>query len=385
MLGGSMTTRKGAIIGYGFIAERGHLPAYEASGNLEVVAVADTCAARRDAAAKALPKARIYDDYRSLLAAEASKIDFVDISTPPYVHAEIALAALDAGLHVLCEKPLATRVEDARAILKKAERVKRVIMPSHNYKHAPVIKAVRKALDDGLIGKVHLVTLDTFRNTHARGVSEWRESWRREEKYSGGGIAMDHGAHTFYLAFDWLRSYPTAITAKMSTLGKADTEDTFSTTITFPTGTAIANLTWTAGIRKVIYTLHGDRGAIRVEDDDVEVAVMHYPNAAVSNGEGSNGDGSNGGVANGKGAKWTVEKEAVHSDWMDASHVTWFASLFERFVDAIDTNEYVGKDARDAYRCVELITTAYASAHAGCREMSLETPPARELRLVAQP
>jgi len=371
-----MTTRKGAIIGYGFIAERGHLPAYAASGDLEIVAVADTCAARREAAAKALPNARIYDDYRSLLAAEASTIDFVDISTPPYAHAEIALAALDAGLHVLCEKPLATRVEDARAILKKAERVKRVIMPSHNYKHAPVIKAVRKALDEGLIGKVHLVTLDTFRNTHARGVAEWRESWRREEKYSGGGIAMDHGAHTFYLAFDWLRSYPTAITAKMSTLGKADTEDTFSATITFPTGTAIANLTWTAGIRKVIYTLHGDRGAIRVEDDDVEVAVMHYPTNTGANG---------GGVANGKGAKWTVESEQIQSDWMDASHVTWFSSLFERFVDAIDTNDYVGKDARDAYRSVELITTAYASARAGCREMSLEAPPARELRLVAQP
>ena len=365
-----MTTRKGAIIGYGFIAERGHLPAYAAAGDMEIVAVADTCAARRDAAAKALPNARIYEDYRSLLAAEAKRIDFVDISTPPYAHAEIALASLDAGLHVLCEKPLATRVEDARAILKRAERVKRVIMPSHNYKHAPVIKAVRKAIDDGLIGKVHLVTLDTFRNTHARGVPEWRESWRREEKYSGGGIAMDHGAHTFYLAFEWLRSYPTALTAKMSTVGKADTEDTFTTTITFPTGVAIANLTWTAGIRKVIYTIHGDRGAIRVEDDDVEVAVMSH---------------SADGVANGKGAKWELFKEQVQSDWMDASHVTWFSSLFARFAEAIETSEYVGKDARDALRCVELITTAYASARNGCREMSLEGPPARELRLVAQP
>jgi predicted dehydrogenase len=365
-----MTTRKGAIVGYGFIAERGHLPAYAASGDLEIVAVADTCAARREAAAKALPNARIYEDHRSLIAAEAKRIDFIDIATPPYAHAEIALAALDAGLHVLCEKPLATRVEDARAILKKAERVKRVIMPSHNYKHAPVIKAVRKALDEGLIGKVHLVTLDTFRNTHARGVSEWRESWRREEKYSGGGIAMDHGAHTFYLAFEWLRSYPTALTAKMSTLGTADTEDTFSTTITFPTGVAIANLTWTAGIRKVIYTLHGEHGAIRVEDDDVEVAVMTQ---------------AAGGVANGKGAKWNLTSEQVKSDWMDASHVTWFSSLFERFSDAIDSKEYVGKDARDALRCVELITTAYASARAGCRELSLEAPPARELRLVAQP
>ena len=89
-----------------------------------------------------------------------------------------------------------------------------MIYPCHNYKHAPVIKAVRGVIEAGRIGKVHLVTLQTFRNTHAKGVTGWRTDWRRERRYSGGGIAMDHGSHTFYLAFEWLRAYPTAITAR---------------------------------------------------------------------------------------------------------------------------------------------------------------------------
>jgi predicted dehydrogenase len=137
--------------------------------------------------------------------------------------------------------------------------------------------------------------------------------------------------------------------------GDADTEHSLSATITFPTGTAVAQLTWTAGIRKVIYTVHGDKGAVRVEDDDVEVAVMGQPREPIDRGR----------------VTWEMKKERVASDWMDASHVTWFGSLFERFGAAIDKREYVGKDAEDALACVELITAAYASAKDGCREQVL--------------
>ena len=184
---------KGAMVGFGFIGARGHLPAYALHGDIEIAAVADVCPARREAAARALPNARIFSSYQELLAANDTSLDFVDICTPPYAHAEIALAALGQGLHVLCEKPLATNVTDARAMLSKATEARRVIYPAHNYRHAPVIKAVRSILDEGTIGPIHLATLDTFRTTHARGTPEWSEHWRRDIRYSGGGIGMDHG------------------------------------------------------------------------------------------------------------------------------------------------------------------------------------------------
>jgi predicted dehydrogenase len=343
---------QGALVGFGFIAEKGHVPAYLASPDqFEIVAVAEVCAARREKARQVLPKARVYSDTKTLLAAESKNIDFVDIATPPCDHAAIAHAAFDQGLHVFCEKPIATSGVDARSMLDHAQAVKRVFFPSHNYKHAPVIKAIREVLESGELGSIHLVTLDTFRTTHAKGVAEWQPDWRRQRKTSGGGIAMDHGSHTFYLAFDWLAAQPTAITAKMSNLSTHDTEDNFNCTVTFPTGIAVAQLTWNSGFRKVIYTIHGEHGALKIEDDELEIHRKRT------------------------GGKVDVEKRSLASHWMDASHAEWFKALHLDFASAIRNREWVGREARDAAMCVQLIETAYASARADGRQLELQ--PAR--------
>ena len=336
------TGRQGAIIGFGFIAEKGHLPAYLSRRDVSIVAIADVCAARRELARKLLPSARIYEDAQSLLLTER-QLQFIDIATPPKDHASIACAALGRGLHVLCEKPLAASLHDAEMVIDQAQRARRTFFPVHNYKFAPSMRAVREIIDSGRIGSVHLVTLDTFRTQHARGVSEWLPDWRRIRSWAGGGIAMDHGAHTFYLVFDWLGGDPISISAKMSSEGAYDTEDNFSCSVTFPTGIAMARLTWNAAVRKVIYTIHGDRGAIKLEDDDIEVAVKGQP----------------------------VERRSIASHWGDASHKEWFGAVLDRFSEAIDVHEYVGREARDAVLCVRVIETAYASARSKCVEMSL--------------
>lgn len=348
------------MVGYGFISANGHLPAYlkrrREQDDFEIVALADICAARRDEAARTLPEGiEIYSDHRALLAARHD-LDFIDIAVPPYAHAEIAHDAFDAGLHVLCEKPMAPTVEEAARLLAHARNVQRVFFPCHNYRHAPVIKAVRRILGSGVIGRVRQVTLDTFRNTHAKGVPEWNRDWRRQHEFSGGGIAMDHGSHSFYLAMEWLGGDPIAVTANMSTLGDYDTEDNFSCTVTFTGGLAMTRLTWTAGVRKVLYTLQGERGAITVEDDKVEVAVMH-PTDGPDVGKGA--------------VAWDFHQECVSSDWMDASHVTWFDSVLSEFGEAIAHDDFVGACAHDAFLCVHLISAAYASARSGSREHSL--------------
>jgi predicted dehydrogenase len=292
------------------------------------------------------------------LDAEAARLDFIDITTPPYCHGSIAHAALDAGLHVLCEKPLALSAEEAKAMAEHARRAERVLFPCHNYKHAPVIKAVRDLIAKGAVGDLHLVTLQTFRTTHARGTKDWRPDWRRERQYSGGGIAMDHGSHTFYLAFEWLRSHPTAISAKAFGSRGEDTEDNFSCTLTFPTGIATAHLTWTAGARKVIYTLHGDRGAITVDDDTIDVLAK-------------------GGDA---GLRGRVEHaRSVPSRWMDASHKEWFSGLLDQFGDAMSEGDFVSAETVDAVECMRVISAAYASARRNSREVQIPEPPPIEL------
>lgn len=343
---------RGACIGYGFISEGGHSPSYrlrcDDPGDFEIVAVADFNPARREAASRSFPSARIYESWQQLLGTEAENLDFVDITTPPYAHAEIAHAAFDAGLHVLCEKPLAASLEQAQSMAQHAARAKRVLFPCHNYRHAPVVKAVRSVLAQNTIGTVRLATLQTFRPTHAKGVAEWRPHWRREREYSAGGIAMDHGSHTFYLAFEWMRSFPLSVTAKATTLGNYDTEDNFSCTLTFPTGVVTAHLAWTAGARKVIYTLHGDKGAIFVDDDEVRVMTAS-PRAP--------GDAS------------SLSPRIVPSHWMDASHREWFSSLLDDFRSAIETGRWVNSDTVDAVMCMATIQTAYESAQQGAREL----------------
>jgi predicted dehydrogenase len=340
---------RGALVGYGFISEKGHAPEYQSlcsAGAVEIVAVADICQDRRQAAGRTFPGVRQYESHLDLLRNER-EIDFVDIAAPPYAHAEIAYAALARGLHVLCEKPLAVNGRQARALAQHAERSGRVLFPCHNYRHAPVIKTVRSALASGAIGPVTLVTLQTFRTTHARGVDEWLPDWRRDRRIAGGGIAMDHGSHTLYLAFEWMRSYPHAVTAKLQTIGRYDTEDNFSCTLTFPTGIATTHLTWTAGVRKVLYTLHGEQGAITVDDD--AVTVHRRPRTGSQTA--------------------TSERVVAASHWMDASHKEWFGSLFADFRDAISNNTFVGSQTLDAIRCVETIDAAYASAALGSREV----------------
>ena len=164
---------------------------------------------------------------------------------------------------------------------------------------------------------------------------------------------MDHGSHSFYLTFDWLGSYPTSVTARMSNLEpeKYDTEDEFAAVLKFPTGLAHVHLSWTAGVRKVIYTIRGEKGAIAMEDDHLQI-------------ETANGN-------NGHGSVSAVEEKLIPSHWADASHASWFDPLFDEFRHAIDDRDFAGKDAREAVLCVELINTAYRSARERSRELLL--------------
>ena len=349
---------RGALIGYGFTAANGHIPAYLTPGlGVEIVAVADICPVRRTLALEALPQARVYSDCQALFDGEAGHLDFVDISTPPCDHAAIAHAALAGGFHVVCEKPLACTVEEARSLLEHARRAQRVIFPCHNYKHAPGIKAIGEIIQSGRIGKVSSVSLSVYRNTHAKGVTEWRTDWRRESRYSGGGIAMDHGSHCFYLTFDWLQSYPISVQAKMSNLepGRYDTEDEFTAALTFPTGLAHVHLSWRAGIRKVRYAVKGEQGAVTMEDDDLCIETMN----------GKHGDDLTAPAVR------EVETKSIRSEWTEASHASWFPPLFDEFRQAIEGGDFAGRAAQEALFCVHLINTAYRSAREGSRELSL--------------
>jgi predicted dehydrogenase len=328
---------RGALVGFGFIAERGHVPAYASrEAGLQIVAVAEPCTARHPSVGRVLPGARIYTSHEELLRRE--RLDFVDICTPPSVHASIAVDALRHGLHVLCEKPLATSRAEVAAMCEHAQRAQRVLFPTHAYLHAPVVNRVRGLLQSGRIGSVHLATIDTYRTGHARGVVEWNADWRRDRRFSGGGILMDHGPHTAYLAFEWMGGHPTSVRAWTASPAPDAVEDDAVCTMTFPSGIVRAHLTWNAGLRRVIYTLHGSHGAIRVEDDEVELIVA-----------GADG-------------RRSAEKSTQPSSWHDAGHGPWFVGVLRSFERAVQQREWLSSETRDAVAAIHVVTAAVASA-----------------------
>lgn len=343
-----MNTLLGAIVGFGFIAERGHTPAYASQRTpLRIAAVVEPCEARHAAARRAFPDVRVYRDVGKLL--ERERLDFVDVCTPPSEHAAIARRAFAAGLHVLCEKPLATTLADAQAMAAAAQRARRVLYPGHSYRHAPVVRAVRGLLARGAIGAVRMATIDTYRTGHARGVPEWRPDWRREPAYSGGGILLDHGPHTSYLAFEWMGGHPRAVSAWTWSVDR-DVEDDVTCTLVFPQGIVRAHLTWNAAFRRVIYTLHGDRGAIRVEDDEVELVVR-----------GGSGE-------------MRSSKSLLPSDWKDAGHGQWFEGVLDGFARAIMQGDHVGAETLDAVAGIRVVDAAFRSARAGGEPTPLGPP-----------
>lgn len=350
---------RGAIVGFGFISSKGHLPAYleriRKNGDVDIIAICDICSERKIEVPEGI---NFYTDYLEMLYKESDKLDFVDVSTHAADHYKIAKMSLEMGLHVLCEKPLTTSTVEAEDLIQTAIAQKRVLFPCHNYKHAPVVTAIREVIQSGKIGKVKSITLNTFRNTHAVGTKEWMPDWRRIKEYSGGGIAMDHGSHSLYLTFEWLRGYPKNVTASAFNFSRPqfDTEDNFSAVYEFDEGLAHVHLTWTAGARKVIYTLQGEKGAITVDDDQMQICMKsEVQDEKISHK-----------------AEWKTENYSITSDWMDSSHVSWFNSMFDQFKTAIVKKDYLNKEIIDAYFCIQTIMKSYESIENNSRKLSLK-------------
>lgn len=151
------------------------------------------------AAADRLGWAAAETDWRALVARD--DVDLIDICTPGDSHAEIAIAALDAGKHVLCEKPLANTVEEAEAMAEAAERARargQVAMVGFNYRRVPALALARQMVADGRLG--------TLRHVRLTYLQDWLVdpgfplTWRLRKDRAGSGALGDLGAHIVDLA-----------------------------------------------------------------------------------------------------------------------------------------------------------------------------------------
>lgn len=184
-----------------------HRMAARLDGRIDLVAGAfsrDPDKTRRTGVAEHLDPARVYDSYQDLFAAEAGKLDFISIVTPNDSHAPIAIAALEAGFDVLCDKPMADTLAAAQAMRDVALKTGRRLGITHTYTGYPMIKQARALVADGVLGDIRRVTAAYTQDWLSRAAdteSSPQAAWRTDPARSGeGGAFGDIGTHAFNLA-----------------------------------------------------------------------------------------------------------------------------------------------------------------------------------------
>lgn len=150
---------------------------------------------------------RAYANIAELLAGESKldekeRIDFVSIATPNHTHAEIAQAALKAGFHVICDKPMTNTVQDARELVKTVEETGRIFALTHNYTGYPMVRQAREIIEAGQKGDILAIRssymqgwLTTFDST----IASARGAWKSEPSKAGSGSLGDIGTHAYNL------------------------------------------------------------------------------------------------------------------------------------------------------------------------------------------
>jgi predicted dehydrogenase len=326
---------RGAFIGFGNVAAYGHLPGWQSCNNIRIVAATDTISARREAFCAAIPNARWHDSIDALLSDRM--LDFVDVCTPPCTHAAIIERALQAGLHVLCEKPLATRMEDARLVAAAAARAGRVVHVVHNWLKAPICSKISALIAADAIGRPRSIRWQTVRTQPAVGVApNGGSNWRADPAIAGGGILIDHGWHALYCVARWAGA-PRTIAAKLEKrrFHEWPLEDTATVTLDLKSGTAEIFLTWAGDERANTIDIEGEHGYISVANDRVVLK-------AISGRQ-----------------HWfcppALSKGSHHRDW--------FVGIADDFQSAVTTGDKGNLD--EAVLCAQLIDFAQRSSAAG--------------------
>lgn len=189
------------IIGAGSIAVAAHIPGYQKLPDVKVVAISDIDAGQAREVAQKFGIARVFNDYHRLLE---MKLDAVSVCTPTYLHAEAAIAALEAGSHVLCEKPMALNAAQAEQVISVAKRSGKILMMAFNNRFREDTQALKRMIEAGALGEIYFARAGWLRR---RGIPG-RGGWFTTKAMAGGGALIDIGVHALDLAL-WLMGNPT--------------------------------------------------------------------------------------------------------------------------------------------------------------------------------
>jgi predicted dehydrogenase len=241
------------VIGFGLAGRVFHAPFVSAVPGLKLEAIVQR---RGDEAAKAYPKARILRSVEEALSDPA--ISLIVVGTPNETHYDLAKQALQAGKHVVIDKPFAPSSEQARELISIATEKKLVLAPFHNRRWDGDFLTVRKVLDSGELGRV-----TTFESHFDRFRPLPREATWKESGNAANGMLFDLGPHLVDQALS-LFGLPQAITASVRRdRDTTEIEDAFDITLHYPKLQAICRATMVAAEPAPRFLLHGTHGSFR--------------------------------------------------------------------------------------------------------------------------
>jgi predicted dehydrogenase len=331
------TIRTVAVVGGGI--GRSHiLEGYVPNADrFKVLAICDIDPTRRNAVGDEFGIARRVAEFDELLRMD--DVEIIDICTPPSLHKPMILAALAAGKHVICEKPLCGSLQEVDEIIAAEKRARGKLMPIFQYRFGNGIQKAKAIIDAGIAGKPYVGSVETlWRREAAYYAVPWRGKWKTEL----GGVLMGHAIHPHDM-FVYLMGPLKSLYGRVATrVNPIEVEDCISASVELESG-ALGSFTATLGSTDEITR-------IRLAFENVTIESDHAP-------------------YNPGGAEWTVmprndaTKERIETllrDWSDVP--PRFTTQMAWFAEALDGKRPLPVTSADSRRSLEMVTAFYASS-----------------------
>jgi predicted dehydrogenase len=248
-----------AVIGVGAAAQVNHIPALKKSEGVELVALCDRDEEKASRVAQRYGVPRVVESIDELLRDD--ELDALIIATPNYLHAPMAIAALQAGKHVLVERPLARNAAEAEKMAQAAKKADLVLMCSLAHRYRSDAQILKKFVDGKELGRVFYAKAGWLRQR-----SNWKpEDWRDKKRVTGGGVLLDLGVQMLDLSL-WMLGHPAveSVTASAHFPPQTQVEDSLCAFLRLETGAMLTlEVTWGLLMEKdfAYCNLFGEHGA----------------------------------------------------------------------------------------------------------------------------
>jgi len=340
---------RGALLGCGSIAPY-HLRAWAQIEGVEIVALANRTVSKAEALAEefAIPLGQVYGDYRQLLKHE--RLDFVDIATAPHVHREQVLAAAAHGVHVLCQKPLATSLDEALAMIRACETTGVRCVVNENWRWRRWYRELRHMLDQGVVGTPRYARFHSHTDTVLPRPHGGLPPLLTTQAYTAHMphlILLEWGIHLVDV-LRFLFGDVASVHARMERLSPlVRGEDLAVITLVFRSGViGLVDISWAAHMPEERRLQRGNLDALLVEGDAGTIELDPYPGDLfiVTRPVGSERRPARGGL---------TPAEAYQESYVNAQR---------HFVHCLRTGQPAENEARDNLKTLAVVFAAYDSA-----------------------